>query len=1050
AIGFLGVLQHEVKYDGADITAEEVEPIVYSSDPNFRPSDLEVGGDGALYVADWSNALIGHMQHNMRDPNRDHEHGRIYRVTYEGRDLLQPVKLKNKPIPEVLNALFAKENGVRYRARLELSGRQTEDVLADVAKFVGKLNPEKTDDAQAMLECLWVHEEHRVPNVALVQALSQKATDGRVRAAAIRTLGHWGQKVTDWQPILAAAAEDESALVRAEAVKAAVSFTGLAAAEVIFEVANHPLDPELETVLNYAKNQIQVDSVVQDAIKAGKSVSAAAQKYVLRNASVEDLLKLERSEAVYRAILERPTATVDNIREAISGLSGDAGKQLDVLLQTIKQFDANQIDANLAAMGQLLASQSPAALSSVLDSVKQLATEAQSDEVRQAAYAAWITAIGSGKEIFAKAAASKDRLKDVLLSVSLVPSESLRAELFESVRPLLSKLPANLAAERSGATLAQPGIKVDYFQPNPNNVALETLADLKPAASGIVPEIVFDVPQLIRRDEFALRFTGSILIEKAGRYRFFISSDDGSRLYINNELVIDNDGLHGMVEKSGRINLAAGTHSIAVTYFDNGGGDGLQVAWAGPGFRKQAIPNSVLSVAESDTLHDIAIGVLDSIPGYAAEKFDSLAELIQANRYRVSAVRALLQVPTDAWPVEKSATLAETLASYVGEIPASLRTGKEALEAMRLTDMLAARLPDEQRLAFQARLSDLAVNVIRIGTVPHRMIYDKERMVIQAGKPVEFVFSNTDNMPHNFAIVQPGSLEEIGLMAEATSQEPDALARHYVPKSDKVMLSSRLLQPTETQAISFEAPSEPGVYPYVCTYPGHWRRMYGALYVVADLKQYLADPDAYLAANPLPLQDELLKYNARNTEWAFDDLAPSSMTLAIGHGDHADHQHATEARNFEVGKSVFKAASCVSCHQLGGEGIQFGPELAKLDMEKNKPTHILESLLDPSKVIDDKYRSYTFVLDSGQSITGMILDETDTEVKVIIDPIAKPEPTVLKKSQIEERIKSPVSVMPLGLANKLSREEILDLIAYVHSGGDPKHAVFAGGHDHDH
>jgi hypothetical protein len=101
AIGVLGVLQHEVKYNGADITAEEIEPILLSSDPNFRPSDVEIGGDGALYVADWHNALIGHMQHNMRDPNRDHEHGRIYRVTYKSRDLVKPARMKGKPIAEV-------------------------------------------------------------------------------------------------------------------------------------------------------------------------------------------------------------------------------------------------------------------------------------------------------------------------------------------------------------------------------------------------------------------------------------------------------------------------------------------------------------------------------------------------------------------------------------------------------------------------------------------------------------------------------------------------------------------------------------------------------------------------------------------------------------------------------------------------------------------------------------------------------------------------------------------------------------------------------------
>ena len=100
-IGFLGVLQHEVKYNGADIRAVEVEPIVVSADPNFRPSDVEVGGDGALYISDWSNAIIGHMQHNMRDPNRDREHGRVYRVTAKDRPLLTPMKLKGKPIDEI-------------------------------------------------------------------------------------------------------------------------------------------------------------------------------------------------------------------------------------------------------------------------------------------------------------------------------------------------------------------------------------------------------------------------------------------------------------------------------------------------------------------------------------------------------------------------------------------------------------------------------------------------------------------------------------------------------------------------------------------------------------------------------------------------------------------------------------------------------------------------------------------------------------------------------------------------------------------------------------
>ena len=87
-----------------------------------------------------------------------------------------------------------------------------------------------------------------------------RAEEPRVRAAAIRTLGHWAGRAEGWEPILIAAARDESALVRAEAVKSAAEYQGLAAAEVIFEVSTRPLDVELENVLKYASGQINVEN----------------------------------------------------------------------------------------------------------------------------------------------------------------------------------------------------------------------------------------------------------------------------------------------------------------------------------------------------------------------------------------------------------------------------------------------------------------------------------------------------------------------------------------------------------------------------------------------------------------------------------------------------------------------------------------------------------------------------------------------------------------------------------------------------------------------
>ena len=115
---------------------------------------------------------------------------------------------------------------------------------------------------------------------------------------------------------------------------------------------------------------------------------------------------------------------------------------------------------------------------------------------------------------------------------------------------------------------------------------------------------------------------------------------------------------------------------------------------------------------------------------------------------------------------------------------------------------------------------------------------------------------------------------------------------------------------------------------------------------------------------------------------------------------------------------------------------------------KQTTEHILQSILDPSKEIDKKFRSNTIVLDTGKVITGMIVEETPEEIKVVVDPLAKAKPTVIKTDEIEARKELDVSIMPKGLLDKLSREEILDLIAYVYAHGDKKHMLFGKHHDH--
>jgi len=216
--------------------------------------------------------------------------------------------------------------------------------------------------------------------------------------------------------------------------------------------------------------------------------------------------------------------------------------------------------------------------------------------------------------------------------------------------------------------------------------------------------------------------------------------------------------------------------------------------------------------------------------------------------------------------------------------------------------------------------------------------------------------------------------------------------------------------------------------------------MYAALYVDDDLYGYLEDADAYLASNPLEIKDALLADRRPRTEWKFDDLAEAMSLLGTSEGG---------ARSYGTGRQMFQAAACIACHKLDDVGNAFGPDLTKLD-PKWGPTEILKELLDPSARINEKYQTYAFTLASGKVVTGLIIEETAGAITVIENPLAKSPPVKIRTSEIEEKVKQPASIMPKGLLDKLNRDEIMDLVAFLTSRGDKNHAIFKGGHGHKH
>ena len=150
-IGYLGAKQHKLIENETGFTTKYVQDLYVSKDLNFRPVDLEFAPDGSLYVADWQNALIGHMQHSARDPLRDHEHGRIYRVTYPSRPLVKPAKIDGASIDQLFANLTLPEYRTRYRTRRELRERDSVKVAKAASTWAAKQN-----NHRLKLEALWV------------------------------------------------------------------------------------------------------------------------------------------------------------------------------------------------------------------------------------------------------------------------------------------------------------------------------------------------------------------------------------------------------------------------------------------------------------------------------------------------------------------------------------------------------------------------------------------------------------------------------------------------------------------------------------------------------------------------------------------------------------------------------------------------------------------------------------------------------------------------------------------------------------------------------
>jgi putative heme-binding domain-containing protein len=162
-------------------------------------------------------------------------------------------------------------------------------------------------------------------------------------------------------------------------------------------------------------------------------------------------------------------------------------------------------------------------------------------------------------------------------------------------------------------------------------------------------------------------------------------------------------------------------------------------------------------------------------------------------------------------------------------------------------------------------------------------------------------------------------------------------------------------------------------------------------------------------------------------DWKMTDLQPNLDKLKSN-------------RSYKNGKNLFATAQCILCHKFNKTGGSVGPELGAI-ASRATSRDILEDILEPSKVVSEQYQNSIIELKNGDDVVGRVVEDTDQKLTVIVDPLKLTKVDVLK-SNVASRRPSKISPMPEGLVNTMTEKDILDLIAYLQSGGKKEYAAF--------
>ena len=405
-----------------------------------------------------------------------------------------------------------------------------------------------------------------------------------------------------------------------------------------------------------------------------------------------------------------------------------------------------------------------------------------------------------------------------------------------------------------------------------------------------------------------------------------------------------------------------------------------------------------------------AVRALATITSEGADKFARLNSLYSQANLREEVVRAMLTVPSKERDAKLVDELSEQLIRNAEAMPIDARTTDRFVDAAQLADSLMSAMPADVARGMRARWDDITVRIVRIKTVEEEMRYDLKYFAVQAGMPVEIVLQNADLMPHNLVITSPGALKEIAMLAAKMPPDQAPKGKQYVPEDARVLFATGMVAAGKQERLSFMAPKTVGEYPFVCTFPNHWMRMYGVMVVVEDLDVWQKQPKT--PADPIGNNRSFVR------KWTTQDLVPAMETGLKG-------------RSAEIGAKLLKEATCLQCHKLRGEGGAVGPDLTDVAKRlKNDKSAILQEIIDPSHKIDPKYAVQQVLTGDGKVYNGIVVEETKESLSIITSP-DQPTPIKIAREDIEEITKSSKSIMPVGLLDQYTQDEIFEILAVL-------------------